>query len=549
MVKLLLVVTFLALAGCESETDISSPAASVSATSSIADVRTDASIEWFDGTIEEAFKIADGEARPLFLYWGAVWCPPCQEIKHTVFKSQEFIQLTRLFVPVYLDGDTDEAQAWGEKFGVMGYPTMIVFNPSGEEITRIPGGIDITRYNTVLELSLHRMRSTADLVQVALEDATQLSADEFYQLAYYSWFQDAAAVPESADRAKLFLGLSTSAPEGELSDRFYMNYLLTLVEENEVEENEAEESGKETLDAETIAADASITDPMITERLKTILSSSSLTLASWDSLAYYMEEILALKAITDVDKGSLARLWENSLFELRFDESLSRAEKLAGWLPKLQLATADGQPLSGDLQKLLRAEMASVDEATIDSFERQSVINQMSYIYREAGLVGDAKDLLLAELEKSASPYYFMSSLGSLAEKGDNFDEALSWRKQAYENSVGEATRFQWGANYVLAMIRMAPEDQEAIEVQSSALLLEFHQSAELFVGRNFRTLKRLNEKLLAWQEARNQDGLVFESEVEKLCDDQKEDSLQYQNCRSLFVEDDVEEIKVALSS
>ncbi len=461
-----------------------------------------------------------------------MWCPPCQEIKHTVFKSQEFIQLTRLFVPVYLDGDTDEAQAWGEKFGVKGYPTMIVFNPAGEEITRIPGGIDISRYNTVLELSLNQMRSTADLVQVALEDSTRLSADEFYQLAYYSWFQDTSAVPDGTDKAELFFRLSTSAPEGELSNRFYMNYLLTLTEKND-----AEETGQDNL------------NPAIARRLEVILSSSSLTLASWDSLAYYMEEILALPVIDDAHKVSLAELWANSIFDLRFDESLSRAEKLAGWMPKLQLATRDDQPLADDLRKLLRAELKAADEATPDSFERQSVINQISHIYRQAGLVNDAKSLLLAELEKSASPYYFMSGLGSLAEKDNNFEEALAWRKRAYENSVGVATRFQWGANYVLAMIRMAPEDHQAIAVRASALLSEFHVSGELFAGRNFRILKRLNENLRSWREEQKPETLAFEPEVEKLCDDQKEASLQQQNCRSLFVEDHLVEEKVAQAS
>ena len=536
MLRPLLLIATLVMTACGSDTEVDDQAGvstDVSTDISIGGSHSaDASIEWFGGSIQAAFDSAESEAKPVFLYWGAVWCPPCQEIKHTVFKSQEFIRLTRLFVPVYLDGDTDEAQAWGEKFGVKGYPTMIVFNSAGEEMTRIPGGIDISRYNTVLELSLNQMRSTADLVQIALADSTRLSADEFYQLAYYSWFQDTSAVPDDTDKAELFLRLSTSAPEGELSNRFYMNYLLALTEKNDLEE-----TGQDKL------------DPAIARRLEVILSSTSLTLASWDSLAYYMEEILALPVIDDAHKASLAELWANSIFDLRFDEALSRAEKLAGWVPKLQLATRDDQPLAEDLREILQAELKAADEATPDSFERQSVINQISHIYREAGLVNDAKGLLLAELEKSASPYYFMSGLGSLAEKDDHFEEALAWRKRAYENSVGVATRFQWGANYVLAMIRMAPEDHQAIAAGAKALLSEFDVSGELFAGRNFRILKRLNDNLRSWREEQKPETLTFEPEVEKLCDDQKEASLQQQNCRSLFVEDPSIEEKVAQAS
>ena len=69
-----------------------------------------AHIAWFEGSVEEAFEAAEKQNKPLFLYWGAVWFPPCQEIKHTVFKSRRFIAQTESFIPVYLDGDTKAAQ-------------------------------------------------------------------------------------------------------------------------------------------------------------------------------------------------------------------------------------------------------------------------------------------------------------------------------------------------------------------------------------------------------------------------------------------------------
>ena len=83
-------------------------------------------IDWFDGSVDEAFAAAKESGKPIYLYWGAVWCPPCHAISATVFKSPEFLERSKLFIPVYLDGDTEHAQAYGEKFGVRGYPTMIV---------------------------------------------------------------------------------------------------------------------------------------------------------------------------------------------------------------------------------------------------------------------------------------------------------------------------------------------------------------------------------------------------------------------------------------
>ncbi len=514
MKKLLMLSITLLVMGCSEQ---------VEDVSEVESVAQDAEIEWFDGSIEEAFAQAKADEVPVFLYWGAIWCPPCMEIKSTVFKSQEFINLTKLFVPVYLDGDTDRAQAWGEKFGVKGYPTMIVFNPAGEEVTRIPGGIDISKYNSILELSLNQMRPTRQLVELSLTDADSLTPNDFMQLAYYSWGQDSGALPDGEDVSDMFYQLSTKAPQAEARARFYMQYLVRVTRQHDPEEN-----------PEVSLADGHEVMPILTE----ILSSEELTLACWDSLAYYVDDILELPVYSDEEREQLASQWENQLFTLRDSDSLSKAEKMAGWLPKLYIGTRDDQELSDEVKNQLREEMQLVDRNTPDTYERQSVINQMGYIYRNAGMVAEARELLHAELEKSASPYYFMSGLAVIAEKEENFSEAVEWRKKAYEASTGEATRFQWGTNYVLTMIKLTPENSDAIVQQSVALLDEFHETNEVFAGRNFRVLRRLNSRLADWQTDRELSELAFRDAVRTMCDSQTPGSIEAENCESLFVEE-----------
>ena len=51
-------------------------------------------IAWHPGSVEEAFEEAERSAKPLFLYWGAVWCPPCNAMKSTLFQQPEFIAKT-----------------------------------------------------------------------------------------------------------------------------------------------------------------------------------------------------------------------------------------------------------------------------------------------------------------------------------------------------------------------------------------------------------------------------------------------------------------------
>ena len=67
-------------------------------------------IAWFAGSVEDAFAEAQAASRPVFLFWGAAWCPYCQQLKSSVFTRRDFIEKSRLFVSVYLGGDEPGAQ-------------------------------------------------------------------------------------------------------------------------------------------------------------------------------------------------------------------------------------------------------------------------------------------------------------------------------------------------------------------------------------------------------------------------------------------------------
>ena len=88
--------------------------------------------------VDAAFAQAKAQAKPVFVYWGASWCPPCNQVKATIFNRRDFIERSRAFVPVYVDGDSAGAQKLGARFHVSGYPTMVLFNARGDEVTRLP---------------------------------------------------------------------------------------------------------------------------------------------------------------------------------------------------------------------------------------------------------------------------------------------------------------------------------------------------------------------------------------------------------------------------
>lgn len=479
-------------------------------------------ISWYRGDVEQAFEIAKKENKPLFLYWGAVWCPYCSRIKSSVFQSREFIALSELFVPFYLDGDTEQAQTVGERFGVKGYPTMIVLNPAGEEITRIPGGIDIDRYNSVLRNSLNSMQPTSALLARATSEPGALGATEYTQLAYYSWGQDSSVLEEDYDPV-LFKNLSEQARSVDeiASARLFMQYLEASSEQNS-EENPVKLTG----------ADA---------RLEEILNTDQLVLACWGSLAY-SPEIMDVLAVDENRSRQLKKLYQDRLMALRHSPGLTVEEQLGGWRPLLVFHFEESEePISQELTSQLDADIAKANQSVSDVYARQGLVHQMKWTYQYANMDDKARELLLAELERTPSPYYSMSGLGSLAEDQGNNQEALDWYRKAYEASKGTATRLQWGASYVRALIRLSPEQGELIVSTADSLIDELPSTDDLFSGRNFRVIKRLNDQMIAWQEEKGSQAStrVYLARIESLCKAESEGSIQKQNCVSLVAEDE----------
>jgi len=159
----------LALAACDKPAPTAAlPATAPTATApaptakSAAAENADAGIAWRqaanDAEVDAAFASARSENKPVFVYWGAKWCPPCNQVKATLFNRQDFIERSRAFVPVYVDGDSPGAQKIGARFKVSGYPTMVLFTPQGQELTRLPGEVEPVRYTEVLTLGMNAAR-------------------------------------------------------------------------------------------------------------------------------------------------------------------------------------------------------------------------------------------------------------------------------------------------------------------------------------------------------------------------------------------------------
>ena len=145
-------------------------------------------IAWFDDSVSNAFVSARSANKPILLYWGAKWCAPCQQLKHSVFSRSDFIEKTKQFVAVYLDGDDRGAQKWGDEFHIAGYPTVLILRPDRREIMRISGGSDLSKYTKMLDVALADLRPIAATIDTVGVSSKNLSNTDDWHLRNMSAF-------------------------------------------------------------------------------------------------------------------------------------------------------------------------------------------------------------------------------------------------------------------------------------------------------------------------------------------------------------------------
>ncbi len=490
-----------ATTGTATSTSADKPAAPATVAKAAAAERSEVGIAWReasnDAEIDAAFAVARSENKPVFVYWGAKWCPPCNQVKVTLFNRQDFIERSRAFVPVYVDGDSPGAQKIGARFKVSGYPTMVLFNPQGQEVTRLPGEVEPVRYTAVLTLGMNAARPVSAVLADALAKPASLSANDWRLLAFYSWDTDHQQVIAKERLPATLLALADAAPK-EVPDIARRLRLKALV---------AADAKKPP------RVDAATRDAVVA-----LLGDAARTREQTDMVTNYAAEIVrAMSAKGSADRKALVAAFDGALKRLEADAALSRADRMQALIAQVDLARIDtpgadaGKPgakrpadvaLPAALIADVRAQTARADREITDGYERQAVITAAAYLLEHAGLGAESDALLKANLAKSHSPYYLMSGLASNAKKRGDKAEALRWYREAFEKSEGPATRLQWGASYIVALINLSPDDEAAIEATTTQLWDEAAKQPDAFYERSARELQKVGTKLQAWNKA-----------------------------------------------
>ncbi len=494
-------------------------------------------IAWYEGSVDEAFAFAKSEGRPIFLYWGAIWCPPCHYLKTKIFTRDEFLEASRRLVMVYLDGDTERAQIDGERFGVQGYPTVILFDPSGQEITRMPSSLPIDRYADLLATALTRLRPVKEIFGDVMA-AGPATADpvDLRLLAFYSWSQDHALGLSPGEKLAAFRRLHAETPTALEAERasFLALYLATagrLSEQDDTAAPQLKEVERRELEAAVLA----------------LLDNASLRRSSLGLLFYGSRETIELlHPSPSPERDALIAAWERAVMALEDDESLAVDDRLTALYPRLVLArlAAQGEggvqeddeaALPAELVERVRQRVVWAGTAANGESEMQAVVSTMASLLEEASLAGEAETLLSERMEQTAAPYYYMSWLASLKEEAGQTDEAVALYRQAYDSANGRYTRFRYGSSYLRQLMKLRPDAVDTVEADSLAIVDELLSHDDAFSGGNHTRLEQLADAYVNWNEGGRHDAVIgrVRERVHAACERyvSGEDGAQHERC------------------
>ncbi|MFN8846194.1 MAG: thioredoxin family protein [Bdellovibrionales bacterium] len=450
-------------------------------------------ISWHKGPVEDALKMAKTQKKPMILYWGASWCPPCEALKLNVFPNPEFIEATKNFVMIYLDGDNKDAQIWGEKFGATGYPSLIVLNENAVELQRLNSLMSAPELAKELLQAQQNSQNMDELLENILQEKTldKISPQSWTRLAKYRWENH----PQWESRKEEFIAKfklivekipSHFANEKNFFDFIILRYRLATLKPGE------------KLDSLVLDAGLELVNKIILDKKMTLTFFEDITFGAETFPRGFFPDpsenrIELIRFIMNYRKA----LWE--LYKHKDLTLQQRGYVLAGISELSSFHHPEYPVLTSDEQKRLKDELLQTLNKSKSSQERVVVFNILPYIFKKLGKSDEARQLILKFQDKLGSKNLVYTQLANLDIDEGRLESALKWSEKAHATATGAATRSQWGQSYAQLLIEVSPKNHKQIWKVSQEIIDEGLSVKDGLSGRSARSLNRLKKNLISW--------------------------------------------------
>lgn len=225
----------------------------------------ESTVDWYT-SFDKALADAKKDSKPIFVDVYAEWCAWCHKLDKDVYSTPQFAKYMQNYIPVKLDAeDEKEGTRFVERYGVDGFPTLIVADSSGAVTNRIGGYMDadtlIKDIDGIQQLLLREQKKPDDL-QATFQLAHEYLTRDMYSEAE-TRFKKVLASPKTTanqkEEAQFSLALSQYYQRNLLSaldslDSYHKNFkggaseedALLLLSQIDIEMN-ADDKARATL--------------------------------------------------------------------------------------------------------------------------------------------------------------------------------------------------------------------------------------------------------------------------------------------------------------
>ncbi|HEY3275814.1 MAG TPA: thioredoxin fold domain-containing protein [Syntrophorhabdaceae bacterium] len=116
----------------------------------------------FGDDYKDALKRAKSDDKAIVLYFFSQHCGYCEAMDRDVLADRDISAIMKndlVFVRVDADKRTDIAR----QYGIRGYPTTALLEPSGKSIIRIPGYLGKKEYKLILDYAKKKLYKSTTL--------------------------------------------------------------------------------------------------------------------------------------------------------------------------------------------------------------------------------------------------------------------------------------------------------------------------------------------------------------------------------------------------